>query len=164
MSKPFRLSHTFQVARPTLWAVYTQPEHLSKWFAPQGFTMPAYDMEFRVGGRFLHAMQALDGTQMWGKWEFLGIDAPQRLSIIQGFSDAQGGLSRHPLSPTWPLRTMATTTLTEEGAGSSALHLEWLPFEATPEEIATFDAGHESLAQGWGGTFKQLESYLATLA
>ena len=141
MSKPFRLSHTFQVARPTLWAVYTQPEHLSKWFAPQGFTMPAYDMEFRVGGRFLHAMQALDGTQMWGKWEFLGIDAPQRLSIIQGFSDAQGGLSRHPLSPTWPLRTMATTTLTEEGAGSSALHLEWLPFEACL--LYTSDAADE---------------------
>jgi len=101
---------------------------------------------------------------MWGKWEFLGIDAPQRLSIIQGFSDAQGGMTRHPMSPTWPLRTMATTTLTEEGPGSSALNLEWLPFEATSEEIATFDAGHESMAQGWSGTFKQLEAYLASLA
>ena len=163
MSKPFRLSHTFQVARPTLWAVYTQPEHLSKWFAPQGFTMPAYDMEFRVGGRFLHAMQALDGTQMWGKWEFLGIDAPSRLSLIQHFSDREGGITRHPMAPTWPLRTMATSHLSEEGGGS-LLQLEWLPFEATPEEIATFDAGHESMRMGWGGTFAKLEAYLATLA
>jgi uncharacterized protein YndB with AHSA1/START domain len=83
MSKPFRISHSFKVSRDTLWAVYTQPEHLTKWFGPQGFTMPAYDMEFRVGGVFLHALQAPDGTQMWGKWEFLGIEAPSRLSLIQ---------------------------------------------------------------------------------
>jgi hypothetical protein len=58
---------------------------------------------------------------------------------------------------------MANTTLSEEGRGSS-LQLEWLPFEATPEETATFDANHESMQQGWSGTFAQLETYLATLA
>ena len=163
MSTPFRISHSFKVSRDTLWAVYTQPEHLCKWFGPQGFTMPAYDMEFRVGGAFLHALQAPDGTQMWGKWEFLGIDAPRRLSLVQHFSDRKGGITRHPLSPAWPLRTMATTTFTEEGSGSG-LHLEWLPFESTPDETATFDAGHESMQQGWTGTFAQLEAYLATLA
>jgi uncharacterized protein YndB with AHSA1/START domain len=129
---------------------------------PQGFTIPAYDMEYRVGGAFLHALQAPDGTQMWGKWEFLGIDAPQRLSLIQYFSDQQGGITRHPMAPTWPLRTMATTTYSVEGTGS-ILQLEWLPFEATPEETATFDAAHESMAQGWSGTFAKLEAYLATL-
>jgi len=162
MSKPFRISQTFKVARPTLWAVYTQPEHVSKWLAPQGFTMPAYDMEFRIGGRFLHAMQAPDGTQMWGKWEFLGIEAPRRLSLIQHFSDREGGMTRHPMAPSWPLRTMANSTLSEEGSGSS-LQLEWLPFEAAPEEIAIFDASHESMRQGWIGTFAKLETYLATL-
>jgi len=163
MSTPFRISHSFKVSRDTLWAVYTQPEHLSKWMGPQGFTMPAYDMEFRVGGVFLHALQAPDGTQMWGMWEFLGIDAPSRLSLIQHFSDREGGITRHPMAPTWPLRTMATSHLSEEGSGS-LLQLEWLPFEATPEEIATFDAGHESMRMGWGGTFAKLEAYLATLA
>ena len=163
MSTPFRISHSFKVSRDTLWAVYTQPEHLCKWFGPQDFTMPAYDMEFRVGGAFLHALQAPDGTQMWGKWEFLGIDAPRRLSLVQHFSDREGGIARHPLSPAWPLRTMATTTFTEEGSGSG-LHLEWLPFESTLDETATFDAGHESMQQGWTGTFAQLEAYLATLA
>jgi len=162
MSKPFRISHSFKVPRETLWAVYTQPEHLTHWMGPQGFTLPAYDMEFRVGGVFLHALQAPDGTQMWGKWEFLGIDAPQRLSLIQYFSDQEGGVTRHPMAPTWPLRTMATSKLSEEGSGS-ILQLEWLPFEATAQEIATFDAGHESMRMGWAGTFAKLEAYLATL-
>lgn len=162
MSTPFRISHSFKVSRDTLWAVYTQPEHLSKWMGPQGFTMPAYDMEFRVGGAFLHALQAPDGTQMWGKWEFLGIEPPSRLSLIQHFSDREGGITRHPMAPTWPLRTMATSHLSEAGNGSQ-LQLEWLPFEATPEEIATFDAGHESMRMGWSGTFAKLEAYLATL-
>lgn len=163
MSKPFRISHSFKVSRDTLWSVYTQPEHLSKWMGPQGFTMPAYDMEFRVGGVFLHALQAPDGTQMWGKWEFLGIEVPSRLSLIQHFSDREGGVTRHPMAPTWPLRTMANSHLSEEGKGSK-LDLEWLPFEATPEETATFDAGHESMRMGWTGTFAKLEAYLAKLA
>ena len=163
MATPFRISHSFKVSRDTLWAVYTQPEHLSKWMGPQGFTMPAYDMEFRVGGAFLHALQAPDGTQMWGKWEFLGIEPPSRLSLIQHFSDREGGITRHPMAPTWPLRTMATSHLSAAGNGSQ-LQLEWLPFEATPEEIATFDAGHESMRMGWTGTFAKLEAYLATLA
>ena len=162
MPTPFRISHSFKVSRDTLWAVYTQPEHLSKWMGPQGFTMPAYDMEFRVGGAFLHALQAPDGTQMWGKWEFLGIEPPSRLSLIQHFSDREGGITRHPMAPTWPLRTMATSHLSEAG-NASQLQLEWLPFEATPQEIATFDAGHDSMRMGWSGTFAKLEAYLATL-
>jgi hypothetical protein len=41
------------------------------------------------------------------------------------------------------------------------LKLEWLPLNATAEQIATFDAAHDSLRMGWSGTFDQLAAYLA---
>jgi hypothetical protein len=37
---------------------------------------------------------------MWGKWMFVDISAPDKLATIQMFSDAQGTITRHPLSAT----------------------------------------------------------------
>jgi hypothetical protein len=39
--------------------------------------------------------------------------------------------------------------------------VRWAPYEATDEERKTFDAGHDSMKGGWGGTMDQLEAYIA---
>jgi hypothetical protein len=36
-----------------------------------------------------------------------------------------------------------------------------MPLNPTPQERATFDAGHDSMKQGWSGTMEQLAAYLA---
>jgi len=51
-------------------------------------------------------------------------------------------------------------TLTEEN-GRATVTIEWIPLNATDEEIATFNAAHDGMKQGWTGTFDQLEAYLA---
>ena len=33
-------------------------------------------------------------------------------------------------------------------------------YDATDEEQKTFDAGHDSMRQGWGGTLDKLEGYV----
>jgi hypothetical protein len=38
--------------------------------------------------------------------------------------------------------------------------LRWSPLEASEEEQKTFDAAHDSMRGGWGGSFEQLENYL----
>lgn len=45
--------------------------------------------------------------------------------------------------------------------GKTELTLRWQPLNATDEEIKTFDAARASMEQGLGGTFEQLEAYLA---
>jgi uncharacterized protein YndB with AHSA1/START domain len=76
------------------------------------------------------------------------------------FSDAQGGVTRHPLSPTWPLETLSTMTL-QEHAGKTTLSLRWSPHAATGSERLTFGLSHESMKQGWTGTLDQLAAHLA---
>lgn len=47
---------------------------------------------------------------MWGKQVFREIVPNERLTFIQSFSDKDGNNTRHPMSPTWPLEMLATTT------------------------------------------------------
>ena len=88
------------------------------------------------------------------------IAAPERLVFINSFSDANGGLTRHPMAPTWPIELLSTFTFTQS-AGKTTFTVTWAPLDPTPEERATFDAGHDSMKQGWSGTMERLADYLA---
>jgi uncharacterized protein YndB with AHSA1/START domain len=159
---PFVLTRTFDAPRDLVWEVWTRQEHLSQWFSPKGFKIIAAKMDFRVGGTYLYGLQPPQGPAMWGKWQFLEIAAPERMMLIQCFSDENGGVTRHPYAPDWPRFTKSTTTLAAQG-DKTLFTLTWAPHEATEKEIDTFDAGRASMEQGWGGTMEQLLAYLATL-
>ncbi len=162
LSPPFTLSREFAAPRELVWKVWTDPEHLRRWFGPKGFTMPTCAMEFRPGGVFHYGMKSPDGHEMWGKWTFLEIAPPEKLVLINSFSDANGGVTRHPMSATWPLETLSATTFTERD-GKTTLTLRWLPHNATEVERQTFDTSHAGMTQGWSGTMAQLETYLAMI-
>lgn len=124
-----------QGAMLEVWEVYSQPEHLSHWFGPKGSTVTHSQLDLRVGGSYHYAMTIEGGTALWGKWLFREITPPERMVLIQHFSDPQGKVTRNPWSPLWPLHTLSTTTLTEQG-DKTLLTLEWTAFEATAEELA----------------------------
>lgn len=163
MSAPFTISRLLNAPRQLVWEVYSQPEHLPNWFGPKGSTMPHSELNFRVGGSFLYSMKTGEGMELWGKWLFQEISAPEKMVLIQHFSDPQGGVTRNPWNPLWPLYTHSTTTLTEQGSNKTLLTLEWSAYQASPEEIAVFEAGYASMTEGWGGTIDGLESYLSLL-
>ena len=52
-------------------------------------------------------------------------------------------------------------TFDELPDGKTQLTVRWSPRNPTAEEQATFDAGHDSMRQGWGGSLDQLEAHLA---
>jgi len=159
-SNPFIISRTVSAPRELVWQAYTDPEHLKRWFGPKGFTMLDYSMDFRPGGVFHYCMRGPDGSEMWGKWVFHEIVKPEKLVNTTSFSDAQGGVTRHPMAPTWPLETMGTVTFTEQD-GKTNIRLEWVAINASEIEQQTFDASHASMNMGWSGTFEQLEAFLA---
>lgn len=156
----FVISRVFNAPRDFVWKVWTEAEHLKRWFGPKGFTLPACSLDLRPGGVFHYGMRSPDGHEMWGKWIFRTIVPPERLVVIVSFSDAQGGVTRHPMSATWPMETLSTLLLTEHG-GKTTLTLRWAPHAATEAERQTFDASHASMRQGWTGTLDQLDAYLA---
>jgi len=159
-SRPFVISRTFDAPRELLWRAWTERARLMEWFGPQGFTMPAAKMDFRPGGSFHYCLAAPNGHEMWGKFVYREISAPERIVLVNSFSNEDGGITRHPMSPTWPLEMLSTFTLAEQN-GKTTATVEWSPLNATAEERATFDAAHEGMKQGWSGTFEQLASYLS---
>jgi uncharacterized protein YndB with AHSA1/START domain len=133
---------------------------LMQWWGPKGYTMLACKVDLRPGGVFHYGMRSPDGRAMWGKWVYREIVPPERLVTVVSFTDAEGNLLRHPMSPTWPLELLHTMTLSERD-GKTTLTVDGVPTNATEEERKTFLAGRNSMEAGFNGTLDQLAAYLA---
>ena len=156
----FVFTRTFNAPRVKVWQAWTEREQLIKWFGPKGSTISHAALDLRPGGTFHYALRSPDGKEMWGKWTFREIVAPKKLVLVSSFSDAQGGLTPAPMIDNWPLETLSTTTF-EEQEGKTMITLRWAPLNASEVQRQTFARMHDSMRQGWGGTFEQLAAYLA---
>ena len=156
----FTLTRTFDAPRDRVWKAWTEPERLKHWWGPKGFNTFSAKVDLKPGGIFHYGMRSPDGQTMWGKFTYREIKAPERLVFIVSFSDESGGVTRHPMAPTWPLETLSTITFAEHG-GRTTITVEWMPENATEAERKVFDESHESMRNGWTGTFDQLQEYLA---
>jgi len=157
----FVISRVFDAPRELLWKALTEPERMQQWWGPKGVTVVAAKMDLRPGGTYHYGMRTPDGRTMWGKFIYREVAAPVRLVWVNSFSDEAGGITRHPLSPTWPLEMLTTVTFEEEPGNKTRVTVRWSPLNATAEERSTFDAGRDSMRQGWGGTFDKLAAYVA---
>jgi uncharacterized protein YndB with AHSA1/START domain len=163
LGRDFVLTREFDAPRELLFKVWTDPLHLKQWFSPKGYTVLAANMDLRPGGTYHYGMRTADGKEMWGKWIFREIVPPERIVFMNTFSDPHGGLTRHPFAPEWPQQMLSTITFTER-EGRTTLTIRWSPHEASEGECRVFDAGHESMKMGWGGTMEQLTAHLGELA
>jgi uncharacterized protein YndB with AHSA1/START domain len=98
---------------------------------------------------------------MWGKWVYREILAPQRLVFVSSFSDPNGGVTRHPMAPDWPLQLLSTITFDETADRKTTVTVTWAPLSASDTEKKAFANNFASMNGGWTGTFEQLEAYLA---
>ena len=160
---PFSISRVFNAPRELIFKVHTDPKHLEKWMSPEGFKTIHASMDFRVGGTYHYGLEGPNGMQMWGKQVFREIVSNERLTFIQSFSDKDGGNSRHPMSPTWPLEMLASTDFKDIDGAGTKVTITWQPWESDDIGIGTFDAARNGMEQGFGGTFAKLEAYLKAL-
>lgn len=159
-TEPFIISRTFDAPRELVWKVWTEAEHMANWYSPKGFARLQSKMDFRPGGTYHYGLKSPGGEAIWGKIFYRRIKAPELLIYVNCFSDADGGVTRHPLSQDpWPLEMLSTITLAEAD-GKTLLTVKWVPINPTPEEKAAFEKGRPSMTQGWGGTFDQFTGYL----
>jgi uncharacterized protein YndB with AHSA1/START domain len=160
LTEPFVITREFDAPRELVWKAWTERERLMEWFGPKGVKLTAASLDFRPGGSFHYGMRMPDGKEIWGKFVYREIVAPERIVLVNSFSDAKGGVTRHPWSATWPLEMLTTTTFAEIAPGKTKLTIVWSPLNATETERKTFTEGRPSMTQGWGGTFEQLADYL----
>jgi uncharacterized protein YndB with AHSA1/START domain len=157
----FIISRVLDAPRDLVWKCFTDPEHMKGWWGPKGVKVVASKMDLRVGGTYHYGMKTPDGTVMWGRQVYREIVPPEKLVFINSFSDESGGLTRHPMAPTWPIEMLSVFTFEELPGGKTKFTVRWSTRNATAEEQKTFDEGHASMTGGWSGTMEQLEAYLA---
>jgi len=161
-SRDFVISRVFDAPRELVWKCFTEPDRMQEWWGPKGCTIVAAKMDFRVGGTYLAAMRDPAGGVMWGKFVYREIAPPERLVWMHSFSDEAGGITRHPLSPSWPLELLTTVNFEDMPDNQTKITLRWSPHNATDQERQTFEAAHDGMRGGWSGTFERLATYLTT--
>lgn len=73
------IERVIDAPRELVFKVWSQPEHLVRWWGPEGFSLPACDLEFRPGGAYRFTMRAPDGVEHVLAGRFREIVPPARL-------------------------------------------------------------------------------------
>lgn len=158
----FSMSRRVAASRDLVWRIWTEQEHLVRWFGPKGCEITTGSVDFRVGGSFHYCMNFC-GAAMWGKFVYREISAPDGFTYISSFSDETGATLPVPFPGNWPTEMLCTVTFEPDGDGT-LITLRAEPFNATPAEIDGFPNKIDSLTMGWAGTFERLDDFLATLS
>ncbi|MES2945043.1 MAG: SRPBCC family protein [Pseudomonadota bacterium] len=160
----FAISRSFKAPLEKVWQAWSDPAHFAKWWGPKGCTLRLEKMDFVEGGMLLYAMVWPGMPDMWGRFVYGRIAPQQSIEFINSFSNPQGEITRAPFPgmDDWPLQVFNTVTFTEEKDGQTTVSLNGGPINALQAERTRFAGFFESLEQGFGGTFSQLEEFLAS--
>jgi uncharacterized protein YndB with AHSA1/START domain len=77
-----------------LFAAWTQPTLLVRWWGPQGVACPAAEIDLRVGGSYRIANQFPDGKVIWIAGMFEVIEPPHRLTYSWKLESQNGPVER----------------------------------------------------------------------
>lgn len=140
------LTRLLDAPRALVFRVWTQPEHIVRWWGPRGFALAHCDMEPRPGGKYRFCMRERGHKDHWLHGVYREISPPEKLSFTFVWERDDGSESPE---------TLVTVTLDEEGA-KTRLTLHQAVFETV--EIRD---GHRG---GWSDSLDMLTEYLAEAA
>jgi uncharacterized protein YndB with AHSA1/START domain len=160
----FVINRSFDAPLETVFDVWTNPKHFSKWLAPAGFEMEFIKADIRPGGNTFYCMSNPQ-MKMYGKAQYIEVEEGKRIVYTQQFADEKGNTSRHPMAPTWPETMLTVVTFNEEGPDRTRITITWEPHgKVSAEEMDMFIKARSGMPQGWTGSFDKLESYLEGLS
>ena len=123
--------------------MWTDPEHIARWWGPQGFTTTSLEMDIRPGGAYRACMRSPEGALHCRRGVYREIVRPERIAFTFAWEDASGDLGHE---------TLVTVTFAEQGA-KTLLTLR----QATFESVARCD-DHR---RGWTSCLERFAEYLA---
>ncbi len=70
---------TFDASREQVWAAFTDPEVVPRWWGPRGTTTTVVEMDVRPGGRWRYVSHAPDREDVAFFGEYLEVTPPERI-------------------------------------------------------------------------------------
>jgi uncharacterized protein YndB with AHSA1/START domain len=128
------ITRTLDAPRELVFRMWSEPQFLTRWYAPRRCVLEVLHFDFREGGEFRYRIREPDGSGCLCSAIFTEITAPKRIVYTMCFSDEQGRFVTAKsvgADPDWPDRTTVTVTFVEtDGRTTMTLH------QTVPESIA----------------------------
>lgn len=161
----FVINRSFEFPVETMFKLWSDPKHLSKWLPPTGFTMEYLDpVEIKPGGIGHYRMSNGKDVEMFGKIRYLEITPPSQMVYTQEFVDQEGNLSRHPMMKAFPAVMRTTVSFVAESADETRVTVVWEPHgDVSATELEAFKAAKPGMTLGWTGSFDKLDEYIVSL-
>lgn len=141
----------FAAGRQLVWDAYTRQELLDQWFAPRPLTTKTKSMDFREGGYWLYAMIEPNGTEYWGRMDYIKIRPIESYTGLDSFCDREGNIN--------PQLPRANWKVTFEDLDHNAL----VQSEVTYSSLADLETVVQmGLQEGMLSTLEKLDELLAT--
>jgi predicted 3-demethylubiquinone-9 3-methyltransferase (glyoxalase superfamily)/uncharacterized protein YndB with AHSA1/START domain len=143
------LTRILDAPRSLVYAVWTDPQHLARWWGPHGFTNPECRADARPGGEIFIRMVG-HGFDHGMKGRFDELVPPERIVVTSLLEDERGKKF---------LEIRNTITLVEHGAGKTALTMH--------AHVLYAGAGSEGplsgMEEGWTQSLERLGTYTSGL-
>jgi uncharacterized protein YndB with AHSA1/START domain len=139
-------TRVFDAPLEAVWNAWTDPEQVSQWWGPRGFTAPVVELDVRPGGEVRIDMQGTDGSVYPNRGVFNDVSEPDRLVMTLRLVNDKG----EPL-----IEALNTVTFADED-GKTRVTLEFEFVHVAPE-AAEASAGAE---EGWNESLDRLEELL----
>lgn len=143
------VTRAFEAPRELVFEAWTKPEHVVRWWGPNGFTTTMEEMDVRPGGGWKYTMHGPDGTNYPNKSVFVEVVRPERLVYTHG-GTREGG----------PGVSFTATVTFEECLGRTTVTMQLLfpSVEGRDHAVREYNA-----LEGGQQTLGRLAAYVATL-
>ena len=137
------ITRVYHAPRELLWRAWTEPEHLVRWWGPDGWSTPleTVTMEVRPGGVFRLTSVSDEGAEMPVEGIYREVVEPERIVLEE------------PAEGNWHEGSLSVVTFTDLGDGRTELALQ-----ATIQTTEEMGAHAE---RGMRGTLARLAEHLA---
>ncbi len=148
------LTRVLKAPRDRVWAALTEPERITRWWGPEGYTAPAVHIDLRVGGKMHYAMRSPEGQVIWSVGTIQELDPGRRMLASDSFSNEQGDIvpaSDYGFTKDFPLELTVEYRLEDHPSGT----LLTLRHRGFPSE-----EDRRGAETGWSESFDKLEAFL----
>lgn len=146
-SREIEITRIVDAPAEMVFDAFTRPEHLEKWWGPEGFTVSAVESDPRPGGVFALVMTGPDGVGYPMRGVYREVERPHRLVTEENAVDDDGRA----------LITAVTTITFEEHEGKTELTLRATGTALTPEAVQMLDG----MELGWVQSLRHLEDLVS---
>ena len=132
----------FDASRRAVFRAWTDPEQLTRWWAPEGFSVTFLKMDVRPGGAWRKCMRSPEGKDYWRRGVYLEVIEPERLVFTY--------ISDDPVSD--PAHETVVTIRFEDQGAKTLMTFRQEEFESV--------AARDSHNFGWTSCMQRFAAYL----